>query len=171
METEQVAKTETHKEGAGTASAGSCQKPEVGGESLLTYSHAKKMARHIVSIPFIYIMVVPLVMLDVALELYHHICFPLYGLPRKRRKEYIRLDRERLPFLKWYEKLNCAYCSYANGLLHYATAIAGETERYWCPLKHESKDGFREPAHHEGFAEFADEKRYREINLENDKRI
>jgi hypothetical protein len=34
------------------------------------------------------------------------------------------------------EKLNCAYCSYANGLIAYVREIAGRTEQYWCPIKH-----------------------------------
>ncbi len=34
------------------------------------------------------------------------------------------------------EKLNCAYCSYANGVIAYVREIAGRTEQYWCPIKH-----------------------------------
>ena len=34
------------------------------------------------------------------------------------------------------EKINCAYCSYANGLLAYLQEIAGRTEQFWCPIKH-----------------------------------
>ena len=34
------------------------------------------------------------------------------------------------------EKLNCAYCSYANCLIAYVREIAARTEQYWCPIKH-----------------------------------
>ena len=34
------------------------------------------------------------------------------------------------------EKFNCAYCSYANGLIAYTMEIASLTEAYWCPIKH-----------------------------------
>ena len=47
------------------------------------------------------------------------------------------LDRHRFSYLKGFQKLNFIYCGYANGVLSYARVIAGETERYWCPVKHE----------------------------------
>ncbi len=50
------------------------------------------------------------------------------------------------------------YCGYANGLLHYVSMIAAETERYWCSIKHQSKKGFREPVHHKDFLKFGDKK-------------
>ena len=34
------------------------------------------------------------------------------------------------------EKVHCAYCSYANGLLAYAREISARTEQYWCSIKH-----------------------------------
>jgi hypothetical protein len=34
------------------------------------------------------------------------------------------------------EKLNCAYCSYANGIVAYTREVAARTEQYWCPIKH-----------------------------------
>ena len=34
------------------------------------------------------------------------------------------------------EKLNCAYCSYANGVVAFTREIAARTEQYWCPIKH-----------------------------------
>ena len=39
-------------------------------------------------------------------------------------------------YLNALEKLNCAYCSYANGLIAYVREIAARTEQYWCPIKH-----------------------------------
>ena len=125
------------------------------------YSHAGKWLRHFLSTPFIYMVLFPLLLLDVVLELYHRICFPVYGMPLVRRADYFAVDRELLPYLTWFQKLNCLYCTYANGLLLYASAIAAETERYWCPIKH-AKHGFKAPAHHVDFADFGDEKCYRE---------
>jgi hypothetical protein len=119
--------------------------------------------RHLASAPFIYFMIVPLALLDLFIEIYHRVCFPLYGLTYVKRGEYIRLDRAHLPYLPWYDKINCAYCSYANGLLHYASAIAGETEKYWCGIKHKQEDGFRPPAHHEDFMEYGDEKAFKNV--------
>jgi hypothetical protein len=36
------------------------------------------------------------------------------------------------------QKLNCLYCSYANGVLAYAIEFASRTEQYWCPIQHQS---------------------------------
>jgi hypothetical protein len=98
-------------------------------------------------------MIVPLVLLDISMEIYHRICFPLYGIDYVNRKEYIKIDRHRLSYLTGLEKINCAYCGYANGLMHYASIIAGETERYWCSIKHEEDSNFLPPQHHNDFLE------------------
>lgn len=113
---------------------------------------------HLTSTPFILGMIIPLVFLDICLEIYHHVCFPLYGIPLVKRKNYIKIDRHRLAYLNMFDKLWCAYCGYANGLMHYATNIAGETEHYWCGIKHQPRKGFIEPAHHKNFAKYGDEK-------------
>jgi hypothetical protein len=90
----------------------------------------------ILSIPFIYLVAVPLVLLDAVLSVYQAVCFPIYGIPKVRRRDYFAFDRARLAYLNAIEKAHCAYCSYANGLLAYAREIVGRTEQYWCPIKH-----------------------------------
>lgn len=127
------------------------------------YHHQDRYFQHLLSMPFIWMMIVPLVLLDIFLEIYHSICFPLYGLPYVPRKNYVRLDRHKLRYLPWYDKINCAYCGYANGLIHYAQVIAGETERYWCAIKHQQRTGFVEPSHHKEFIPYGDEAAWREL--------
>ncbi|RTL50140.1 MAG: hypothetical protein EKK46_13820 [Rhodocyclaceae bacterium] len=90
----------------------------------------------ILSIPFIYGMAVPMVLLDCCISLYQWICFPLYGIPRVKRGDYFLFDRAHLGYLNLVEKINCAYCSYGNGLFAYAMEIGARTEQYWCPIKH-----------------------------------
>jgi hypothetical protein len=90
----------------------------------------------ILSMPFIYLVAVPLVLLDAVLSLYQAICFPIYGIPKVRRRDYFAFDRAQLAYLNAIEKAHCIYCSYANGLLAYAQEIVGRTEQYWCPIKH-----------------------------------
>jgi hypothetical protein len=70
------------------------------------------------------------------LTIYQAVCFPIYGIPKARRADFILLDRRRLAYLNLIEKLNCEYCSYANGIFAYATEVAARTEQYWCPIKH-----------------------------------
>lgn len=86
--------------------------------------------------PVIWACLIPVALLDVVLTVYQVTCFPVYGIPRVRRGEYVILDRRHLAYLNWMEKLNCEYCSYANGVLAYATEVAARTEQYWCPIKH-----------------------------------
>jgi len=90
----------------------------------------------VLTAPVIYMLIVPLVLLDLFVSIYHAVCFPVYGIPKVKRSDYLVFDRRHLAYLNALEKLNCAYCSYANGLIAYVREIAGRTEQYWCPIKH-----------------------------------
>lgn len=106
----------------------------------------------ILTAPVIYGMLVPLMLLDLALALYQGLCFPVYGIKRVRRGDHVFLDRHQLAYLNGLEKLNCAYCGYANGLFAYAREIGARTEQFWCPIKHSR----RVPEPHGRYPEFAD---------------
>ena len=112
---------------------------------------------HLMSVPIIYGMSIPLVFLDITLEIYHNICFRLYGIPLVKRSRYIKIDRHKLKYLNWIDKINCAYCGYVNGLVNYARTIAAETEKYWCGIKHKNDGNFIEPKHHKNFLDYGDE--------------
>jgi hypothetical protein len=94
---------------------------------------------NVVSAPFIYSMIVPFLLLDLWLTMYHAICFPLYSIPKVKRSSYIAIDRQHLAYLNVFEKINCMYCGYANGLIAYTREISSRTEQYWCPIKHARK--------------------------------
>lgn len=96
--------------------------------------------RHIISMPFIYMMIVPTLIFDIFLFLYQQTCFRLYGIPLVRRRDYISYERKHLDYLNWIQKVNCLYCSYVNGIFSYAVEIGGRTEKYWCPIKHARKN-------------------------------
>ena len=106
----------------------------------------------VLTAPVIYAVVVPILILDVSVTLYQHICFRAYRIPRVRRADYMIFDRQHLRYLNWIEALNCLYCSYANGVIAYAREIAGRTEKYWCPIKH----AFRAQDPHQHYFEFLD---------------
>jgi len=108
--------------------------------------------RWIISAPFIYMMIIPIAFLDMTVSLYQAICFRLWKLPQVKRSKYIIIDRHRLEYLDFFQKLNCVYCGYANGVMAFARMIAAETERYWCPVKHEEEV----PLPHKFYIEFAD---------------
>jgi hypothetical protein len=94
-----------------------------------------KNFRHFLSMPFIYVMFIPLLILDICVTIYQLVAFSLYRIPKVKRADYIVFDRQFLDYLNIIQKINCIYCSYANGLLAYAVEIAARTERYWCPVK------------------------------------
>jgi hypothetical protein len=86
--------------------------------------------------PVVYSLVLPLIVMDLWVTAYQWICFPIYGIPRVRRRTYWLLDRRKLGYLNGIEKANCVFCGYANGLIAYVREVAARTEQYWCPIKH-----------------------------------
>lgn len=103
--------------------------------SLLRYIVGSRVLA-ILTAPFIYICFVPFVLLDLFVSVYQAVCFPVYGIPKARRRDYMAIDRNKLRYLNALEGLNCMYCSYANGLLAFVVEVAGRTEQHWCPIKH-----------------------------------
>lgn len=86
--------------------------------------------------PLIYAGWIPFLLLDLFVTVYQAICFPIYRIPKVRRRDYLVFDREDLPYLNLIEKFNCFYCSYGNGVAAYFREVAARTEQYWCPIKH-----------------------------------
>ncbi|AXS40815.1 hypothetical protein [Breoghania sp. L-A4] len=115
----------------------------------------------VITAPVIYSLIVPFVLLDLFVTLYQAICFPAYGIRKVRRAEYFAFDRAHLGYLNAIEKLNCAYCSYANGLLAYVSEIAARTEQYWCPIKH-SRRVLGVHSRYREFVDFGDADAFRE---------
>jgi hypothetical protein len=115
----------------------------------------------VLTTPVIYSLLIPLVLLDVFITAYQAICFPVYGIPKVRRRDYLVFDRHHLAYLNVIEKINCAYCSYANGAIAFAREVASRTEVYWCPIKHARRILGPHP-HYQGFADFGDAEGYRE---------
>lgn len=105
---------------------------------------AKKLHRYLlessliklITAPAIYFVFFPLLLMDAAIWVFQTVCFPIYNIPKVRRRDYIALDRYRLSYLNVIERFNCDYCSYANGLIAYVREVAARTEQHWCPIKH-----------------------------------
>ncbi len=106
--------------------------------------------------PVIYIMVIPIVFLDLCISTYQAICFRLYGIPRVARRSYVRWI-PRGKNLPWIDRFNCGYCSYANGVGAYFSAVLIETEKYWCPLKYSMRKGYTIPNPQEPYAAEGDD--------------
>jgi len=95
--------------------------------------------KNIVTAPVIWGCIFPAVLMDIMITIYQTIFFPVYGIPKVVRSEYIVLDRRHLKYLNSIQKFNCLYCGYFNGLIGYVQEVAGRTEQYWCPIKHATK--------------------------------
>lgn len=114
----------------------------------------------LVTAPLIYLGFIPFLLLDLFLALFQGICFPIYGIPRVRRADYLVFDRARLKYLNLLERFNCFYCSYANGLYGYLAEVAARTEQHWCPIKHAGR--LREPhSRYSHFFDYGDAQPYR----------
>lgn len=114
----------------------------------------------VITSPVIWMCVIPIALADLVGFIYQTICFPIYGIPKVRRSDYLAFDRHRLTYLNFIEKFNCEYCAYANGVLAYFTEIAARTEQHWCPIKHA---GCVKCAHsrYQKFVDFGDAENYR----------
>ncbi|WP_417250596.1 hypothetical protein [Celeribacter sp.] len=109
----------------------------------------------IVTAPVIYSLIVPFVLIDLWVTIYQAICFPAYKLPKVKRSDYIAVDRHKLTYLNFMQKLNCVYCGYCNGVLAYVREVAGRTEYYWCPIKHARHLPDRHD-HYQNFLDYGD---------------
>ncbi|NTW30847.1 MAG: hypothetical protein HGA33_06200 [Candidatus Moranbacteria bacterium] len=119
--------------------------------------------KHCLSIPFIYAVFFPAVIMDVFVSLYNQVAFPLYGVPVVDRSKYVVFDRKHLRYLGLVQRLNCWYCSYLNGLFSYFVEVGARTELYWCPIKSVS----RPVAPHrlyDGFAAYGDPAQWEKKN-------
>ncbi|SIO54128.1 hypothetical protein SAMN05444722_3318 [Rhodovulum sp. ES.010] len=103
--------------------------------SLLTF-FKRPRPLFILTAPAIYALILPLALLDLFVAIYQAVCFPVYGIDKVKRSEHVVIDRHQLAYLNGLQKLNCAYCGYANGVLALAREVAARTEQYWCPIKH-----------------------------------
>jgi len=122
--------------------------------------YPERRIRHWISFPFMWIMIIPLLIMHVFIMLYQFICFPLWKIQKFKLRNYIKFDRIKLNYLSISDKLGCTYCSYANGLVNYSAAIAGTTEKYWCGIKHDKYNEFVPSPHQieKDFIDYGDEK-------------
>ena len=117
---------------------------------------AKTRILVVLTAPFIYGLILPLLLLDLFVMLYQATCFPVYGIDKVRRRDFIVVDRQQLAYLNGLQKLNCVYCGYANGLIALVREVGSRTEAYWCPIKHARR--ISEPhMRYRHFADFGDE--------------
>lgn len=95
--------------------------------------------QNLITGPIIYAMIIPLLVTDLFVSFYQLTCFPIYGIKKVRRTDYIIFDRQNLSYLNFIEKFHCTYCAYGTGMIAYISEIVARTEQYFCPIKHARK--------------------------------
>jgi len=95
--------------------------------------------QNLITGPIIYAMIIPMLMMDGCVSFFQWACFPIYGIKKVRRADYLVFDRHQLGYLNFIEKFHCTYCEYGNGLMAYMREILARTEEYFCPIKHAHK--------------------------------
>lgn len=95
--------------------------------------------QNLITGPIIYSMIIPLLITDFFVTFFQLTCFPIYGIKRVRRSDYIVYDRLQLNYLNFIEKFHCTYCAYGNGMIAYVSEVIARTEQYFCPIKHARK--------------------------------
>ena len=95
--------------------------------------------QNLITGPIIYSMIFPMMLFDLCVSFYQFACFPIYGITKVKRSDYMVFDRHQLDYLNFIEKFHCTYCEYGNGLMGYMSEILARTEEYFCPIKHAHK--------------------------------
>jgi hypothetical protein len=116
----------------------------------------------ILTSPVIYLCSIPFLLLDLAVTIYQAVCFPVYGIQKVPRGDFMVFDRGSLRYLNVIEQVGCVYCSYANGLLAYVVEIAARTEQHFCPIKHARKL-LRPHSQYANFVPYGDPRAYRKL--------
>jgi hypothetical protein len=115
--------------------------------------------QNFITMPIIYGMAAPMLVLDLFLFFYQWTCFSVYGIHKVKRADYLVLDHQLLAYLNFFEKGHCMYCSYAVGLMAYATEIIARTEQYFCPIKH-AKKILSAHSRYDNFLDYGEEENY-----------
>ena len=116
----------------------------------------------VLSSPFVYALLFPLLLLDLSVTIFQTICFPAFGIQKVRRSDYLVFDHRYLAYLNVLEKLNCGYCSYANGIIAFFREVVARAERHWCPIKHARRILAAHP-HYSKFVDYGDVAAYRAL--------
>ena len=63
--------------------------------------------QNLITGPLTYGMVIPLLMLDACVSFFQWACFPIYGITKVRRSDYLVFDRHHLGYLNFIRRSRC----------------------------------------------------------------
>jgi len=104
------------------------------------------------AVAIMYGMIIPIIIMDLSTRVYQLVYFNAANIPLIPSSDYISFDRWDLTKLSLIQKINCQYCSYANGIAAWTKAVVNQTELYSCAIKnHHQKNG---QEHHKDFISY-----------------
>jgi hypothetical protein len=110
------------------------------GNPALIIQKGKRLQANSLLVPIggvvIYSMIIPLIIIDVWATIYQFVYFNVMGIPMIKKSDHISFERWDLDKLNLWQKINCVYCEYANGILAWVKAVGVQTEIYSCAIKH-----------------------------------
>ncbi|MCH9634735.1 MAG: hypothetical protein S4CHLAM7_14960 [Chlamydiae bacterium] len=92
----------------------------------------KRFFVHIFVLPFAIAMIVPFIVFDLCISIYHRIAFTICGMKRVKRKPNFKIDEHKIALLNKKERFFAVLILYASGVINYAKKIISESEQYWC---------------------------------------
>lgn len=100
-----------------------------------TKKRPKRFFVHIFVLPLALAMIVPFVIFDLCISIYHRLAFTICGMKRVNRKANFKLDQRKIALLDKKERFFALLILYAGGVVNYAKKIITESENYWCQPK------------------------------------
>ena len=100
--------------------------------------HAKKknsLFGNILALPFAIAFLIPLVVYDLFLSLFHRIVFGLCKIKKVNRKSHFKVDQMKIAQLSKMQRFYAIYILYLRGLMNFGAKIAQECEYHWCQVR------------------------------------
>ena len=91
--------------------------------------------RHIIVLPFAVVFLVPLVVFDISLSLFHRIVFGICKMKKVNRKTHFKVDQMKIAQLSKMQRFFAIYILYLRGIMNFGAKIAQECEYYWCQVR------------------------------------
>lgn len=92
----------------------------------------KRFFVHILVLPFALAMIIPFLLFDFCISLYHRIAFGICGMKRVKRKPNFKIDQQKIALLDRKERFFAVLILYASGVISYSKKIIAESDQYWC---------------------------------------
>lgn len=95
----------------------------------------RSFIRHIFVMPFAVAFLLPVMVFDMCLSLFHRIIFGICGMKKVNRKSHFKVDQMKIAQLSKMQRFYAIYLLYLKGIMSFGLKIAQESEQYWCHVR------------------------------------